>query len=119
MRSYTQTISFNLGIDEMQKYVNIYCPFRPNKIILKNICFDNPSTTGDDIWLFSVSSLLSGFNSRIVTSLTASVQFTNHDLTFHNEREVTGSHLFQFEGVTGDNTHNEQANIVMTFIFEG
>ena len=117
MRTYTQTIAFSLPADEMQKYVNIYCPFRPNKIILKNICYDNPSTSGDDIWLFSANSLLSGFNSRIVTSLTASVNFTNHDLTFYNEREVTGSHLFQFEGITGDNSHDEQVNITMTFIF--
>ena len=116
MRSYTTTISFILPVDEMQKMVNIYCPFKPNKIILKNSTFETQSTNGNRMWLFSCNSLLSGFNSRIVTSLHRDFKFQNHDLVFYNEKDVNGSHLFQFEGLE-QNIHNAKAYISMTFVF--
>ena len=109
---HTTHIVLSLGVDEFETTSNIFCPFVPDRIELKNVYFDNASTNGDNIFLMS-SSLFEPF-SKYSLALDSGTSFSNVNLSFNNyTRDVTMTHSFEFKGITGSTVHDAQINIVL------
>lgn len=88
--------------------------FFPDKIVVKNIYFQNPSTNGDS--LFTLSSTLFEPNSKYSLALASSETFTNVNLSFMNSRDVNQTHLFNLYGLT-TSAHNSAIRIILSVEF--
>ena len=113
---HTTHVVLSLGVDTMSTTANVFCPFEPDRIILRNVYFDNPSTNGDSILLMSATTLFEPF-SKYSLALDSSVSFTNVNLTFANHRSINMTHNFGFTGITGSAVHDAAINIVLAIEF--
>ena len=113
---HTTHVVLTLPIDVMTASANIFCPFEPDRIILRNVYYDNPSTNGDTIFLMKAPTLFEPF-SRYSLALDSTASFNNVNLTFANHRNINMTHNFEFTGITGSKVHDDVINVVLAIEF--
>lgn len=114
-RYQTTQVELLLPVDIMETAEDIHCSFIPDKIIVRNIYFENPSTNGDNIFLMQSS--LFNVNSRHCLALHKDLKFQNTNLTFQNSQDINQTHFFRFKGANGSQDHDDVIHIILSLEF--
>ena len=114
-RYETKQIDLLLPIDTMETNEDVYCSFVPDKIVLRNIFYDNKSTDGDNIFL--MRSDLFNSSSRYSVALHKDLKFQNSNLTFLNVQNINQTFNFIFKGINNDTSHDSAIHIVLQVEF--
>lgn len=111
----TSQIDLLLPINTMETAFDIHCSFIPDKIIVRNIYFENSSTNDDAILL--MKSDLFDCTSKYSIALHKELKFQNCNLTFPNVKDVNQTFDFQFKGINDSSVHDAAINVVLSIEF--